>query len=208
MSAVNEPNRVTSLTETTTHVRDGLALFSQQFQGKERITALATALFTQVQEAESALFDLYGDGLDTATDAQLDQIGELLGRPRAGLSDDNYRLVLQGTAIAIASSGTVDDLYRIADILLKTVAFTITEPSIATVKIDPDSTITMGPTLALEVLARARAAGVRLLLVDPRGDESGHFRFSETSETVTDSSRGLSDTGATTGGRLVGILEA
>ena len=203
-----EPSRVTSVPAITTVVTDGVSLLARQFAGQPRIEALLAALLQQVQDLETAAYSVYTLSLATATDAQLDQFGDLLGVPRGSLSDSNYRIVLQGAAIAIASSGTVADLWRIADIVFKDVDFEIHEYSIASVVIDPERTIAMGPTLALSIIARAKAAGVRLLLVDPRGDASGHFRFSETSETVTDSSRGLSDTGATTGGRLVGILEA
>jgi hypothetical protein len=202
---MTEPNRVTSLTEITSHVRDGLALFSQQFRGKERIEALATVLLTQVQEAEAALFDLYSDGLDTATDAQLDQIGELLGRPRAGLSDNAYRTVLRGTAKAIASSGTMPELYDIADTLLD-VDFTLRAYTVATVQLEPTTHPTLDARLTLEVVRRAKAAGVRLLVVDvPSGDA---FTLSDTSDTDTgDADHGLSDTTGTPGGKLVGVLE-
>lgn len=204
---MSEPDRITAHEEITTHVADGLDLLAREFR-KDRIEAILTAWLSQVQHLEGALFDLLSDGLTTAVGAQLDQIGDLLGRPRAGLSDDEYRLVLQGTALAISSSGTGPEIYAIADILCKTVTFTLTEPPVATVKIEPDAALPISATLVLEVLARAKAAGVRLLLVDPRGASSTRFTFASGTETITDAARGLSDVAASTGGRLVGILES
>lgn len=210
MSATDavEPDRVTSLDEITTHVTDGLALLLQQFKTKPYVEAILGAWLSQVQELETAFFDLIESGLLTATDAQLDQIGDLLGRPRAGLVDDEYRIVLQGTALAIASSGTVPELYAIADLVLKLVTFTITESQHATVKIEPDAAVAVGAQLLLEVLVRAKAGGVRLLVIDPRGSASSRFAFSSTAVTETDSNKGLSDVAASTGGRLVGVLES
>lgn len=209
MSATDvEPDRVTALTEITTHAADGLALLLLQFKSKPYVEALLSAWLTQIQELETTFFDLLESGLLTATFAQLDQIGDILGRPRSGLVDDEYRIVLQGTALAIASSGTVPELWAIADIVLKLVTFTITEPQHATVKVEPDAAVAVGAQLLLEVLVRAKAAGVRLLVVDPRASVSSRFAFSSTSVTKTDANKGLSDVAASTGGRLVGILES
>lgn len=203
-----EPSRVTSVSAITSIVSDGVALLARQFAGQPRIEALLSALLQQVQDLETAAYSVYTLSLATATDAQLDQFGDLLSVPRGSLSDSNYRIVLQGAAIAIASSGTVSDLYRIADIVFKDVDFTVTEHRIASVVIRPENVVAIGPSLALSVLARAKAAGVRLLMVDPRGSSSGRFRFSPTTETVVDANHGLSDVAGSSGGRLVGILEA
>ncbi len=200
-----EPSRVTSLAEITTHVVDGIALFSQQFRGKARIEALASVLLAQVQDLEGVFFDLYENGLDNAADAQLDQIGEILGRPRAGLSDSAYRTVLRGTAKAIASSGTMPELWDVADTLLD-VDFTLRPYTVATVWLEPDEHPTLSASLTLEVMRRAKAAGVRLLVTDvPSGDL---FMFSDTSHTdASDADHGFSDTTGTPGGQLVGVLE-
>jgi hypothetical protein len=79
---VTEANRVTSVSAITTHVTDGIALLVRQFAGKPRIEALLSALLQQAQDLETAAFAVYSLSLSTATDAQLDQLGELLGVPR------------------------------------------------------------------------------------------------------------------------------
>ena len=54
------------------------------------------------------------------------------------------------------------------------------------------------------IVRRAVAAGVRLVTIDvPAGDT---FAFSDTDETVTDASRGFSDTAGLVGGQLVGAI--
>lgn len=203
---MTEPDRITAHTEITTHVSDGVALLARVFR-KDAIEAILTSWLTQVQALESAFYDVLSITFANAGEDQLDQIGELLGRPRAGLADDNYRLLLQGTALAIASSGTGPELHAIADLLLKEVKFTLTEPQHATVKIEPDAAVALGASLLVEVLARAKTGGVRLLVVDPRGSSSSHFTLSSSDVTETDANQGLSDVAASTGGRLVGILE-
>lgn len=203
---MTEPDRITAHTEITTHVSDGVALLARVFR-KDAIEAILSSWLTQVQELEAAFYDVLSITFANAGEDQLDQIGDLLGRPRAGLADDNYRLLLQGTALAIASSGTGPELHAIADILLKEVTFTLTEPQHATVKIEPDAAVALGASLLVEVLARAKMGGVRLLVVDPRGSSSSHFTLSSSDVTETDTSQGLSDVAGSTGGRLVGILE-
>ncbi|MCX6027665.1 MAG: hypothetical protein NTY23_15700, partial [Chloroflexi bacterium] len=74
-----EPNRITAHTEITNHVAGGLALLTTENQ-KLVIKAIGASWLARVQEAENALWGLLVDTtILTATFAQLDQIGLLLG---------------------------------------------------------------------------------------------------------------------------------
>lgn len=202
---MSEPDRVDATTEVTDHVAGGLALLTSQFRGQPAARAVLASWIAQVQDLETALFDLLSDGLTSAVGAQLDQIGDLLGRPRSGLSDDEYRLLLTGIALAIKSSGTGPELVEIADILCKVVPVTLSEPGVAVVKVEPAAHISLSASLVLEALVRAKVAGVRILVVDvPSGST---FAFSADDRTATDSARGFSDTSGLVGGQLVGVLE-
>lgn len=57
---------------------------------------------------------LINRSLDTATGAQLDGIGEILGLPRNGLSDDDYRLALKGQIQINKSTATAEELIQLA----------------------------------------------------------------------------------------------
>lgn len=48
--------------------------------------------------------------VSTASGVQLDEIGELVGRPRNGLPDDDYRRAIVAAANALITSGTVPEI--------------------------------------------------------------------------------------------------
>ena len=90
-----------SISEITTHVVDGLANLLSQFSGKPRLTALVTAALEEVQRLENVAWDVYeGRLIENAVGHQLDVIGEIVGFPRNGLGDDEYRRIIQ-TAIQL-----------------------------------------------------------------------------------------------------------
>lgn len=201
---MTEPDRIEAHTQVTDHEDGGVALLTRQFR-KPAIEAVLRSWLAQVQDLEDAFWALLVNGLDNAVGAQLDQIGDLLGRPRAGLADAVYLKLLRATALAIRSSGTGPELVAILDLLRGSVVTTLTEPPIATVKVSPASHLSFPTELLLEVLVRAKATGVRLLVEDiPSGDA---FMFASGAVTETDADHGFSNTGGLVGGQLVGILE-
>lgn len=85
-----------SIAQITSHVADGLANLLSQFSGKPRLTALVTAALTEVQRLEDVGWDVYeGRLIENAIGHQLDVIGEIVGFPRSGLDDDEYRRLIQ-----------------------------------------------------------------------------------------------------------------
>jgi len=89
-----------------------------------RICALTRAMADGAQVMEDQLFALLVDrDLQTATGAQLDQWGELVGEQRGGLGDDDYRRFIQARIKANRSGGSTDELIAIWQL--------VTGPSVA-----------------------------------------------------------------------------
>lgn len=205
---MTEPDRITAHAEVTTHVVDGVAVLPQQFR-RDALRAFLEPWLAQVQELESAAWDCYALGIDSSAGAALDQLGVVLGAVRpAGLADEEYRWVLRAVVVALRSSGTGDDLVRAMRELMggTSLAFDVTEYFPADVVVEPVSTTTLQASVVKAVLARVKAAGVGLQVVDvPSGDT---FAFSTlTTRGISASARGLGDsTDALVGGQLVGVV--
>ncbi|MEL7368294.1 MAG: hypothetical protein AAFN74_05235 [Myxococcota bacterium] len=90
-----------------------------QFQGLPKMQGIALAVARTVQRIEQALADLRQRRyLETASGAQLDEVGRRFGRTReAGLSDSAFRVELQALARAVAGSGTSEDLIAVFQVL-------------------------------------------------------------------------------------------
>lgn len=93
------------------------------FRGSDNMVALLEAIGEGAQALEDELFDiLISTYLSTARGDQLDQWGATVGEPRQGLSDDEYRVFIQGRILVNLSDGTPPDLIEIYQ--------TLTAPSV------------------------------------------------------------------------------
>lgn len=205
---MTEPDRLTSHELVTTHVEDGLALFARQFATQPRLEALLRAALASVQTVETDVWGLYALGIAESSGAALDQIGSLLllARP-ASLSDADYRVALAAIVRAHRSSGTAVDLLAVARIVVGSYALTLSEPSPATVLVEPAATPPVSAELFAAILARGAPAGVTLQVVDVPA--ATLFTFSADAELASSSATlGFSDTAGATGGALVGVVMA
>jgi hypothetical protein len=205
---VTEADRLTSHELVATHVEDGLALFARQFATQPRLEALLRAALASVQTVETDTWALYALGIAESSGAALDQIGSLLllARP-ASLSDADYRVALTAIVRAHRSSGTAVDLLAVARIIVGSYALTLSEPSPATVIVEPVATPPVSAELCAAILARGAPAGVALQVVDVPATTL--FTFSADAELASSSSTlGFSDTAGSTGGALVGVVAA
>ncbi len=205
---MTEPDRITSHELVATHVEDGLALFARQFATQPRLEALLRAALASVQTVETDTWALYALGIAESSGAALDQIGSLLllARP-ASLSDADYRVALTAIVRAHRSSGTAVDLLAVARIIVGSYALTLSEPSPATVIVEPVATPPVSAELCAAILARGAPAGVALQVVDVPATTL--FTFSADAELASSSSTlGFSDTAGSTGGALVGVVMA
>lgn len=101
------------------HVEQALALLPSQFTDSAKLRALITALVARCQEIEDDAWACIEDRmLDTAEGAQLDQYGRVLGQPRDGLADEDYRALLGIRILANRSNGQADVILRVVAGLL------------------------------------------------------------------------------------------
>lgn len=117
-----------SLIEKTTHAAEARDHLLEQFKKKERIRAVLDAFSVQIQDLERVFFDLLENRwIDTATGAQLDGLGAIVGEPRQGRNDEDYRLAIRARVLINKSSGTVPELLAILSLLLPGGAFQLIE---------------------------------------------------------------------------------
>ncbi len=88
------------------HVVSGLGKLISQYSDSENVKFLLQTFLEELQELEDVNSELLvQDSIATATGVQLDGIGEHLGRRREGLSDTDYRKILNTQKILNAGEG-------------------------------------------------------------------------------------------------------
>ncbi len=98
------------------HVARAQSLLIEQFKRKQRINELVAVYVEPFQELENVFSDLYRfRTISSAYGAQLDIIGEIVGQPREGRTDTEYRAAIRFRIQLNRSSGqpdTVSDALR------------------------------------------------------------------------------------------------
>lgn len=99
-------------------VEEGINRLLYQFQNKPKIISFLTGVLNQIQESEDSKFDLLnGASIYTAVGQRLDVCGAIVGEPRLGKTDGEYRnAILQRVAIN-TSNGTPNKLLQVLQIL-------------------------------------------------------------------------------------------
>jgi Protein of unknown function (DUF2612) len=91
------------------HVARAQSLLIEQFKRKERIRALVAVYVAPLQELEDVFSDLYRlRDISSASGAQLDTLGEIVGQPREGRTDTEYRAAIRFRIQLNGSSGQPD----------------------------------------------------------------------------------------------------
>lgn len=202
-----EPDRIAAVTQITDHAGAGAALLMRELRSKPRVAAVLAALMARVQDAESALWALLTDTLDTAVGAQLDQLGAVLGAGRGTLSDTDYRAVLRGVVLARRSRGTPADVCAVLRAMLGVGPDFTFSGGGACVLLEPADPLPFSATAAIVPLRLAAAGGVLLELIDPTPDVGiKWFTFAPGEELTADVVKGFGDVAGTTGGYLVGVV--
>lgn len=111
---------MSDITLQSDHAGVALGKFAEQFKNKANLAALMNIFTKQVQRVEQALYDLYTlRWISTATGAQLDVLGKIVGQPRDNsANDDEYRVRIQARILTNKSDGTMRAIYRIFAVLL------------------------------------------------------------------------------------------
>lgn len=161
------------ITQKTVHSTEAVGHLLQQFRGKAKLEAFISLLTDQVQELENAYFQISTDtALAVAVGEQLDGWGRILNDPRNGLLDTPYRLHLQAKARVIRSTGTIEDLLVILDLLTGGGnLLTLSEPNAT----DP-ATFTIDITPAIPAGVDGVSVGVLTLRAKPAGVK-GYITF-------------------------------
>lgn len=143
------------------------------FRGRGRFGALATALASQIQELEESLLDLRAERtLDVAAGAQLDQYGLLVGEPRGGLTDAEYRQFIDARLLANTSGGNVDRILDVVRLVTQTLVVDVLYRLLGS-----------GPAYTLEIVRTGHMTGERLAralaLLDAISPAGTAYRFVE-----------------------------
>lgn len=159
-------------TQITDHGARALARLKHQFKDKPKIESFLNALTAQGQELETALFALLTErGIDDAVGVQLDALGDIVGQPRNGLDDDDYRRFVRARIATNKSRGTVAEILKVARLVIDddAAAFELElQPPAAVVLRLAD--IVVSDDLAdilIGFLRDVSAAGVRMILEYP-----------------------------------------
>ncbi len=153
----------------TDHTALALARLCQQFRDKPNIIALVTAFAERYQDVEDVFQDLLTErDVYSAIGVQLDVIGRIVGMPRNGLVDADYRRYIFAQIATNNSDGLVEDLIAVSQLVLAdaTAYVEIKNQGVAGVAVRV-GVITVNDVLAnilLDFLLRTRLAGVRLVL--------------------------------------------
>lgn len=89
-----------------------------QWECKPNISAVVQALAGGVQTIENDVFSvLVSTTLTAASDIDLDHWGLLVGEPRNGLDDEDYRTMISARILANKTIGTRDELIEILQLI-------------------------------------------------------------------------------------------
>ena len=103
------------------HAGKMLARLAEEFR-KPRISAVLTGEAAQYQAIEDAYWQLLIEfGVDTATGHALDVLGRIVGEPRQGALDADYRLRVRARIRVNRSDGTIEDIIEVVRLLIGSV---------------------------------------------------------------------------------------
>lgn len=170
------------ITHILDHAVRALALLPSEFDQAVQLRALITAFAEVAQVIEDDAWACIEDRmLDTAEGAQLDQYGRVLGQPRDGLSDDDFRALLGIRILANRSNGQADIILRVVAGLLDPERLTngveYTRHGTAEYRVSweaDDATSADRLALIVKILDEITPAGVAYTAVEGR---SPAFRF-------------------------------
>lgn len=156
------------LEQKTTHIAELVGNLVEQFKAQPKLVGFLTAFARQIQEAENAAFEVLADSaIDSAVGVQLDGIGDIVGLPRDGLADPEYRTEIKAKILVNLSSGTIEQMIAVAAAMVgttKTIRLTeYTGSDPALIELEIVETIAEDGARIARLLESAKPAGVRLI---------------------------------------------
>lgn len=189
-----------SLAYVTDHESRAASRLTEQFKDKAAVVALLKTWAAQVQDIEDSVYQLQLQrGLATATGINLDLLGAIVGQPRGGRNDTQYKLWIAGRVLVNKSRGKTPQIIAIAAKLCNgPVRLREYPPAAFVIYCDRVIVGNDGVEIA-KLLKIAKAAGVRMHFV--WYDSPTAFRFSTSGSRAFSSSRGF------TAGRLAAVSD-
>lgn len=146
------------------------------------ISKLLSALVVPFVDLEAVLQQLLlNRSIATATATQLDVLGKIVGQPRDGLDDDDYRRYIRARVAAHRSDGTFEALIKVASLVVfdDDAKYVTSNEGTATVRVFVQE-VTLTDDLAdilFSFLQVARSGGVRIVLEWGRSTTASLFRY-------------------------------
>lgn len=201
------------ITKNTQYVSQALARLLMQFKGKPRLEALVTSWITPFQELEDAAFEVHLERtIDAAVGVQLEGIGDIVGFPKNGLSDTNYRQFIKAKIRVNRSNGLPGDLILIVTIILGvTPCILLTEYHPAAIEVEAIVPVTVPAQFIIDFLEDAAAAGVDVSFIYSKVAKTSTLTFGSSygaPSLVASQKPGSSHSSPTGGGVLAGVLSA
>ena len=172
-----------SITPTPTETAACLAAYARlpkMLQDKPLLRALLCAIVTPTQALQDAWTQMATlRWLSSATGAQLDIIGRIVGQPRAGMDDDTYRIYLSARIATNRLRGTTNEILKIASLVVDDgdAVFVLKNENVATYTLtitetDIDETLA---NILISFVLSATSAGVRPIVITQNTDDAHAF---------------------------------
>lgn len=153
--------------------------------GSEKLTSVEKLIVAYVgpsQDIENVLQQLLLDrAVSTAQGVQLDQLGFIVGQPRLGLVDDDYRRYIRARIITNRSGGITENLIAIMALIIDdpSATYTVQRNGTATVvcQVNGIALDDSVGAIVFKFLAQAKSAGVRLLAQWSESTPANTFRL-------------------------------
>ena len=182
ISGVKMYARTTTLQKNEDVVAEGLGNFLTFFKDQPNMVGFITPFLEQIQELENVWYDLYLlRTLTYATGAQLDGLGAIVGEPRKGKNDVDYRAAIHGKIRINRMNSRIEDIILAME-LTHDAAWELRERGNAKFLMRLTDAWLSGtdPSLAVmdNALQHAKGAGVGALLQYSEYDNDNTFAFS------------------------------
>lgn len=146
------------------HVARAKALLVEQFEKSPNLLGLVGIYVKQIQDIENAISNvIQSRNLESATNAQLDIIGERAGEPRNFRDDDTYRAAIKVRIFLNHSSGEPESVRAAAKAFTQATTVYLYELQPATLWIHIITNFTL-PSDLLSNLEEIALAGVKLII--------------------------------------------
>lgn len=189
----------------TDHEDRAVARLAQQYR-LPKLEAFLRALIGPMHDIELCAWQLYTERfVDTAIGAQLDLIGKVVGQPRLGYVDDEYRRLIRARITANRSDGVTEDLITVTVLVIDDDLADITiepqYPGAVVVRVSGVPVTDETADILITLLQRTVSGGVRVLFEYSTSPEAETFAF--------DGGTGLGfgdSTNPLTGGNFAGVV--